>query len=106
MYIGPSPFIPLIAKLKVFDGCLQDTIITLFNKTHLFLGEKSSPEIFHSLMQAIQGIMARQAFHAVVVCEDDCLVIAQSKEECQQLLINVIATPRPGVSNQLVKGCK
>ena len=56
---------------------------TYFVDTRLPFGGKSAPGIFHRLTQAVRRMMQRRGF-VVIVYLDDFLVVAETKEECQE----------------------
>ena len=54
--------------------------------TRLLFGGKLSLGIFHRLTQAVKRMMGRKGFNLVIVYLDDFLLIAESKEDCAQVL--------------------
>lgn len=64
-----------------FEG---DDKFTYFYDTRLPFGAKSSPGIFHRISQAVKRMMARRGFNDIVVYLDDFLVVASTKQKCNE----------------------
>ena len=58
--------------------------------TRLPFGSNKGPSHFHRLSQAVRRCMARRGMAGVVAYIDDCLLVAKSKEECQEMLMCLI----------------
>ena len=70
-----------------FSGDTEPTYIV---DTRLPFGARASPGIFHQLSQAVRRIMSHANINSIVVYLDDFLVIGQSKEQCNDFLLQLI----------------
>ena len=49
-------------------------------------GAKRAPGIFHRITQSVKHMMERRGFTSLVVYLDDWLIVAPTKEECQECM--------------------
>ena len=90
--VGIHPDNYCVTGLKwQFRGSKEPTY--LFD-TRLPFGSNKGPSHFHRLSQAVRRCMARRGMAGVVAYIDDFLVVAKSKEECQEMLMCLITLLR------------
>ncbi len=53
-------------------------------------GARTSPTIFHRITQAVKCMLQRRGYEAVVVFQDDFLVIGRTYDECLRVWLDLI----------------
>ena len=77
---------PFMGLHWTFSG---DKSPTYIQEKYMCFGAKAAPSIFHRLSQAIRRIMARRG-GTIIAYQDDFLVIARSKLQCQLIYRELI----------------
>ena len=70
-----------------FRGSKEPTYLL---DTRLPIGSNKGPSHFHRLSRAVRRCMARRGMAGVVAYIDDFLLVAKSKEDCQNMLMCLI----------------